>query len=93
MDNKKWLLTKDRYTNQLKKHVLAVSTCKIHRLKTNSASFTALSMVKCPYPGRSLFMKKGRLRVCMCVIYMDVDIYTCIARDIFRQTWGDCVYR
>lgn len=68
----------DWYTNQLKKHILAVSTCKIHRLKTNSTSFTALSMVRCPYPGRSLFVKKGRLCVCMCVIYMDVDIYLSI---------------
>lgn len=45
----------DLHTNQLKKHILAVSTCKIHRLKTNSASATILNMVRCLYSGEVFY--------------------------------------
>lgn len=70
------------HTNQLKKHILGVSTCKIHRLKTNSTSVTALTMVRCPYQG-GVFMKKGRL--CVCV---DTHISSCT----FGQVLAHCVY-
>lgn len=72
----------NRHTKQLKKHILAVSTCKIHRLKTNSTSVTALSMGRCPYPGSSVFMEKGRT-LCVCI----VCVYVCRYCQLYL--WAD----
>lgn len=89
MDNKNGWLTNNRHTKQLKKHILAVSTCKIHRLKTNSTSVTALSMGRCPHPGTSVFMKKGQtLCVCIVCVCMCVDI----ASYTFGQILGHCLH-
>lgn len=93
MDNKNGWLTNNRHTNQLKKHILAVSTCKIYRLKTNSTPVPALNMVRCLYQVGVFSWWKT-----LCVLeYMCVDPHTLPAmplgfgtlclRVIPQETW------
>lgn len=89
MDNKNGWLMSNQHTNQLKKHILAVSTCKIHRLKTNSTSVTALNMVRCLYLVGVFSWRKVRL--CVCVKYMCVDTHMLLAIPL-GEILGHCVY-
>lgn len=59
----------DQHANQLRKHIFAVSICKIHRLNTNPTSVTAPSVISCPYPGRSVCMRKDQT-LCLFIIYI-----------------------
>lgn len=70
----------DLHTNQLKKHILAVSTCKIHRLKTNSVSVTILDMVRCLYSGRSVLLYR------LCVSVLNIYMCVCVHRHILPIT-------
>lgn len=88
MDNKNGWLTNNRHINQLKKHILAVSTCKIHRLKRNSTSVTALNMVRCPYQVGDFSWRKAR--PCVCVVH--VCRYTHLASYTFGQILGQCLH-